>query len=531
VVDDGLDDDAPDAPALVDPAAVDHDRTAVDPVPVGDVDVDDDGFGVDGFDDDDDDDGFAAPVPRRAGRPVPRVRAPRREPRPKVARPTLRRGTGVRIRPGRPSERPDRARKERRRPHAPRRLVGGVRVVARPVRAAARPLRRSVPSLSALAINSSTSLIAGAFLGRITGTLEDLPGLLVLVPAAIGLRGNVFTALGNRLSTAIHTGTFRFSARRDSLLAQNVAASLVLTVGMSLILAVVAKAVGTSIDIGGHISVVDLALVSILGGVLASTVVLAATLVLAAGSVRFGWDLDDVVAPVVSTLGDVITLPALWLAAQLVGVDVVAPVTGWVLVVVAVAALAGGLATRFDALRAIVRESLPVLVVAGCASTLAGVVLENRLTDFTALPALLVLQPAFVSSAGALGGILSSRLSTGLHLGFVEPRPWPSGPARRDGLDVLGLALPTFVFNAVGAHLVARAIGVASPGLSDMVLATLLGGSLSVVFVLVVAYYASIAASRLGVDPDTWGVPIVTSSVDFVGTVALVFALVVLGIT
>jgi mgtE-like transporter len=227
----------------------------------------------------------------------------------------------------------------------------------------------------------------------------------------------------------------------------------------------------------------------------------------------------------------VITLPALWMAAQLVGVDVVAPITGWVLIAVAVAALVGGIVTRFATLRAIVRESLPVLVVAGCASTLAGVVLENRLGDLTALPALLVLQPAFVSSAGALGGILSSRLSTGLHLGFVEPRPWPSGPARRDGLDVLALALPTFVFNAVGAHLVARAIGVASPGVGDMLAAALLGGSLSVVFVLVVAYYASIGSSRLGVDPDTWGVPIVTSSVDFVGTVALVFALVALGIT
>ena len=63
----------------------------------------------------------------------------------------------------------------------------------------------------------------------ITGTLDQLPGLLVLVPAAIGLRGNVFSALGSRLSTAIHVGTFRFSARPDSVLGQNVAASMVLT--------------------------------------------------------------------------------------------------------------------------------------------------------------------------------------------------------------------------------------------------------------------------------------------------------------
>ena len=50
--------------------------------------------------------------------------------------------------------------------------------------------------LVALALNSSTSLVAGAMLGSLTATFERRPGLLVLVPAAIGLRGNVFGSLG-----------------------------------------------------------------------------------------------------------------------------------------------------------------------------------------------------------------------------------------------------------------------------------------------------------------------------------------------
>ena len=43
-----------------------------------------------------------------------------------------------------------------------------------------------------------------------------------------------------------------------------------------------------------------------------------ATIALAAGSVRYGWDLDNLTAPLVSTLGDVLTLPALWIASLLV---------------------------------------------------------------------------------------------------------------------------------------------------------------------------------------------------------------------
>src|SRR5262245_19627188 len=76
-------------------------------------------------------------------------------------------------------------------------------------------------ALVALALNASTSSLAGAFLGAITDTFERHPGLLVLVPAAIGLRGNIFSAVGNRLSTSIHTGTFSMSRRPDTVLGQN----------------------------------------------------------------------------------------------------------------------------------------------------------------------------------------------------------------------------------------------------------------------------------------------------------------------
>ena len=174
-------------------------------------------------------------------------------------------------------------------------------------------------SLVALGFNSCTSFAAGAVLGAIVGTLEDLPGLLVMIPAAIGLRGNIFGALGNRISTAIHTGAFRVSFRRETVLSQNVLASLSLTIVLSFALAAIAKIVSIGFGVEGTIGMLDLALISIVGGVLASLVVLAATIVLSVGAVNRGWDLDNLVAPTVSTLGDVVTIPALFLASKLVG--------------------------------------------------------------------------------------------------------------------------------------------------------------------------------------------------------------------
>lgn len=385
-------------------------------------------------------------------------------------------------------------------------------------------------SLVALGLNSSTSFVAGAFLGAITETFTKYPGLLVLVPAAIGLRGNIFSAVGTRLSTAIHTGTFFMSWRRDTALGQNVTAAIALTLAISLVLAVLAKGIAVALGIEGTIAVTDLIIISVLGGLLASIVVLAATVGMAGGAVRFGWDLDNVSAPIVSTLGDVLTLPALWLATFLIGIRYFSPSLALGLALVSIAALLWGWQAELPDLRRIVRESVPILSIACAVSAMAGITIERRIEEFAAFPALFVLLPAFLSSSGALGGILSSRISSKLHLGLVTPRPLPAREARREIALVAVLAVPVYLFNGAGAHYVGLLIGQESPGLGRMVGVALLGAIVAVGFIVLVAYYGTIAAFRLGVDPDTYGIPIVTSSVDFTGALALVLAIVALGV-
>lgn len=385
--------------------------------------------------------------------------------------------------------------------------------------------------LVALALNSSTSLVAGAVLGSLTATFERRPGLLLLVPAAIGLRGNVFGSLGNRVSTSIHAGDLQLRLRRSTVLGQNVLAAGALTLGMSVVLVLMASVISVGLGLGHTIGLADLALVSVGGGTLASLPVLAATLGLAAGAVRFGWDLDNVTAPLVSTLGDVLTLPALWLATGLLGFGLVTTGLGWVLAVLAVAALVAGAVTSLPQLRRIVRTSMPVLMLAGLVSSLAGVALERRLVTFTALPALLILVPAHLSSAGALGGILSGRLSSKLLLGLAPPTAMPSRAAREDLALVAGLSVPVFIANGAGAHLVARLLGEESPGLAQLVGASLLGGVAAMVVVLVIAYYGTIAAVRADIDPDTYGIPLVSSTVDLVGALTLIVAITTLGLT
>ncbi|HVF76196.1 MAG TPA: magnesium transporter [Acidimicrobiales bacterium] len=388
----------------------------------------------------------------------------------------------------------------------------------------------AVQGLVALLVSSAGDLLAGLTLGAITHTLEALPGLLVLVPAAIGMRGNVFGALGSRLGTSIHAGTFRLSRRRDTVVGQNILASTALTLSISVALAVLAKVVAVGFGLADTISIADFVVISVVGGAMSSAVVLLITLGVAAGAVRFGWDMDTVAAPLVTAAGDVVTLPSLFLATYLVGLGPFTPSLAVILVVVCLVALAAALRSGLPVLRRIMRESVPVLLVAGTVDVVAGLTIEKRLESFLAFPALLVLVPPFLEDSGALGGILSSRLSSKLHLGIIEPHAVPQRAARRDVLLIFAFAVPVFFLVALAADLAASVVGLASPGAWRMVAISMLGGMVATCFAVLIAYYGAVATFRLGLDPDNHGIPLVTSSMDLLGAFALIMAIVVVGL-
>ena len=385
-------------------------------------------------------------------------------------------------------------------------------------------------SLVALVLGLLASLIAGLTLGSMSTTLEELPGLLVLVPAAIGLRGTIFGALGSRLGTAVHTGTFRITSRVDTVLGQNVLAAGVLTLATSVALAVLAKVVAVGFGLTDTISVVDFLAISILGGILASVVVLAVTVALAAASTRYNWDPDNVMAPLVTAIGDLVTLPALYLATLVLDAEVFVAAVALVGGVGALVAVMASLRSSYRLLRQIVAESLPVVLVAGVLSLVAGLTLEGQLDNLAEYPALLALVPPFLASAGSLGGILSNRLTSKLHLGVMTPKAFPGYEARADIVRVYALAIPIFALASLVADLAAVVVDLRSPGPLDLFLVALVGGLLATTAAVGVAYYTAVASFRAGLDPDNVGMPMVTSSIDLVGSLSFVLAVALVGV-
>ena len=382
----------------------------------------------------------------------------------------------------------------------------------------------------ALAIGVVAASAGGLVLATAEGTLADLPGLLLLVPGAIALRGNVFGAMGSRLGTAVHAGTFRLSARPDGVVGQNLLGAAALSLVLSAVLGLMARGTAIAFGVTPTMTLADFVVVSTLGGLLASVFVGAVTLGLAAGSIRFDWDLDNVLAPLVSTLGDLATVPALVVAAGLADRSGLTDALGGSLGLVAVVVLVVAWRSPLVDVRRIVRQSLPVLVAAGVLDLIAGVTIERRLDDLLAAEAMLVLLPAFLGTAGALGGILSSRLSTQFHLGLDDATPMPTRSSLREFRSLALLALPVFACCAVIAQWASVATGQTTPGLGDLLAVVMIAGLVATVLVVVVAYYTTMAAYRFGLDPDTYGIPVVMSSLDLVGASTLILAMVAVGV-
>jgi mgtE-like transporter len=383
----------------------------------------------------------------------------------------------------------------------------------------------------ALLISSGGDLVTGVTFATISNTLNLLPGLVVLVPAAIGMRGNVFGGLGSRLGTMIHTGTFRVSRRIDTEVGQNMSAAILSSLSTAALLAVLAKLMCEMLVGGPSISIADFMVVSVIGAILSSVVVLVLTVAVAAFCANRSLDLDNVAAPIVTAAGDMVTLPSLFVATYLLDVHYLTPTIAVACAVIGFGAAVVGFGARaLPILRRIVIESLPILALAGIVDILAGITIQNRFASFLKYPALLVMVPAFLEDSGSLGAILAARVSTKLHLGTLGESGASWRAATNDVMLVYVYAIPVFVFLGLTSTVVADVLNKASPGIVDMLGTSLIAGFLATTAAVVVGFYSAVATHRFGLDPDNHSIPLVTSSLDLLGALSLILAIVILGL-
>ncbi|SEO57837.1 mgtE-like transporter [Halogranum amylolyticum] len=175
--------------------------------------------------------------------------------------------------------------------------------------------REAVPALGASLLGG---LLAGVVLGGMRAELEAVPGLLVLVPALLATRGNVYGSLGARIATALHQGLVeprvtgadrRLYAAVAAALGNGILASLFAAAAAFLLLTLLGWTVAPLPTLLG---------IALVAGVLSGTVLTVVVVTVVFAGYRRGYNPDTLVGPVVTTTGDVFGILFLLVAVRAV---------------------------------------------------------------------------------------------------------------------------------------------------------------------------------------------------------------------
>jgi mgtE-like transporter len=181
--------------------------------------------------------------------------------------------------------------------------------------AAVRAYREGLPALAASVFGG---LLAGLVLGGMRGDLRAVPGLLVLIPALLATRGNVYGSLGARIATGLHQGLVEPRVEwGDERLRGAVAAAIGNGLLASAFAATVAFLVLTLLS-RNPAPLSTLLGIALVAGLLSGAALSSVVVVLVFAGYRRGRDPDTLVGPIVTTAGDVFGLAFLVLAVRIV---------------------------------------------------------------------------------------------------------------------------------------------------------------------------------------------------------------------
>jgi mgtE-like transporter len=149
-------------------------------------------------------------------------------------------------------------------------------------------------------------IVAGSTLSVMIDLLETIPGLIVVIPAIIALRGNISTAFGSRLGSAYHLGIIDAENMWNKELKENIIGSIVLSFLISIIIGILAYI--SSIFINVYPDPLKLILIVVIAGVISAIILTILTISIIYLVFKRGYDPDNITGPALSTFGDIITM-------------------------------------------------------------------------------------------------------------------------------------------------------------------------------------------------------------------------------
>ncbi len=368
--------------------------------------------------------------------------------------------------------------------------------------------------LPVIAFSLFFDLLAGYFLGsNFDKLMTRYPILLIIIPGVMGLRGNVFGAMGSRISTALYLGSSRATIK-DEFVLRNVFFSVWAATIPALILLFIAllRFLSTS-----NLAVVEIIInSSVTQGVLLSV----ATAGIVILSFRRNIDPDSIVGPSITTFADLISIPTLiFFIMVFERTKLSTPIFVISIIILSLSMFLSFKGASKDDLR-IYKEVLTIISALAMIQAITGNVLHDFSGTINRIPFLAFAYPAILGSTGNYGSIIVARTSTKLHLGEIERFSYRD---LKDAVTIFSTSLviaPTIftisnLFSALHGNQAVLSVDAAILFISFY---------FPLVFIMLIfSFVLSIFLYRVGVDPDNGGIPLVTTLSDVVATVVIVW--------
>ena len=172
-----------------------------------------------------------------------------------------------------------------------------------------------------LTITVMIEIFAGQILQNKLETLLLLPIFLISIPVINSVSGNIGSVLGARLASGLHVGYITLSLK-DKEMHDNLLISLFIGVFTYTLLAIVIYSIASLTNLTEDIVLPQFVAIFVVTGVLLVLTVALVSILSAFISFKRGLDPDDVVAPIVTTVGDVMGIVFLFIVLGIFGVGI-----------------------------------------------------------------------------------------------------------------------------------------------------------------------------------------------------------------
>ncbi|WP_297468311.1 magnesium transporter [Thermococcus sp.] len=365
-------------------------------------------------------------------------------------------------------------------------------------------------SLPSLIVSLVIGFFGGTFLGKYLDRIRrDYPGLLVILPGMMGLRGNVFSSMASRFSTMLYLGELKPSVK-DRKVLENVVIAMLL----SLIPVTLLWAIGVIRGVRYH--AIEILFIVIGSTILVSLILGYFTAGITILAFRRDVDPDSLAAPLVASMGDLLTIPTLVgfiLLLERNSMEFWALNGFSVLMLFFLLTFSRVGLSKFKEYK----QLFTTITALAMLSLVSGFTLE-RFSGLIASSVILgFAYPSILSSFGNYGSIIAAKTSTKLNLGeirgYLSREPFEEIFALLLTTPLIGLLIN--LFSLAIAYLLLRE----EPRFAFELALTY---PFMALFIMLYAYSISYVLFQHNIDPDSVAIPLIANNSDIFGTIYVV---------